>query len=145
MMSSKHEGDILPRSVTKKKGNWVIKLSNESNAILRTPIEFTAGSNLIKCVCSHGGSCRFSLRRQSQTVSLVISWYSSTYLLPIYQYRSIYPFIHLYTGSLPMCVCVCVCILGYDWLHYTAGSLDTIVHKQIRLPHQHMEPSFQRI
>lgn len=84
MTSSKHGGDILPTSGTKKKGNWVIKLSNESNAILRTPIiEFTAGSNLIKFVCSHGGGCPFFLRRQSQTVSLVISWYSSTYLLPI--------------------------------------------------------------
>ena len=113
MMSSKHEGDILPTSVTKKKGNWVIKLSNESNAILRTPIEFTAGSNLIKFVCSHGGGCPFF---SGDKVKRYPSWFLDIHLRTYYPSTSIDPSIHSFicTQDLCQCVCACVCILGYD-------------------------------
>ena len=73
------------------------------------------------------------------------SWFLDIQLRTYYPSTSIDPSIHSFICTQDLCQCVCVCILGYDWLHYTAGSLDIIVHKQIQLPHQHMEPSFQRI
>lgn len=115
MTSSKHEGDILPTSVTKKKGNWVIKLSNESNAILRTPIEFTAGSNLIKFVCSHGGGCPFfSQATKSNSIPrdfLIFSYVPTTHL-PVSIHLSIHSFVHRISAN----VCVCV----HTWLWFAA-------------------------
>lgn len=121
MTSSKHEGE--PRSVKKKKGNWVIKLSNESNAIIKTPkssqvaqIWSNLSAAMVVVVVLFSGD----------KVKRHLSWFLDIHLpthLP-----SIDPSIHSFICTQDLCECVC--ILGYDWLHYTAGSLDIIVHKQ---------------